>query len=71
MMLERIPYHNKEIRGDSVAFFITDFSNGRHRIAYMARAISAGRFLALPVQSYAMHDASLWGRSGSGMFVGE
>jgi uncharacterized protein YfaS (alpha-2-macroglobulin family) len=66
---EELGYNYKDIRSGSVAFFITDFAGGRHLITYMARATSAGTFLALPVQAYAMYDTSLWGRSGSETLV--
>jgi uncharacterized protein YfaS (alpha-2-macroglobulin family) len=68
---DELGYNYKDIRGDSVAFFITDVISGRHLFTYMARATSAGTFLALPVQAYAMYDANLWGRSGSDTVVVE
>ncbi|RPI90446.1 MAG: hypothetical protein EHM40_18350, partial [Chloroflexi bacterium] len=56
-------YNYKEIRGDRVVFFITSLSRGKHTFRYMARATTAGQFVALPAQAYAMYDLSLWGRS--------
>lgn len=56
-------YNYKEIRGDRVVFFITNFKEGTHTFIYYTRAISAGKFTALPTQVYAMYDQSMWGRS--------
>jgi uncharacterized protein YfaS (alpha-2-macroglobulin family) len=58
-------YNYKEIRGDRVVFFITSFEKGAHTFTYYARATTAGQFVALPAQAYAMYDLSLWGRSES------
>jgi uncharacterized protein YfaS (alpha-2-macroglobulin family) len=58
-------YNNKEVFGDRVSFFITDLSAGRHRFTYLARATTAGNFIALPTQAWAMYDEDLWGRSVS------
>jgi uncharacterized protein YfaS (alpha-2-macroglobulin family) len=66
---EDLGYNYKEIRNDRVAFFITDFRSGQHVFTYMARATSAGEFLALPVQVYAMYEPGLWGRSASVFLV--
>jgi alpha-2-macroglobulin len=66
---DTLGYNYKDIRADRVGFFITEFGSGRHMFTYMARAVSGGTFLALPVQAYAMYDSSVWGRSGSDTFV--
>jgi len=58
-------YNYKEIRGDRVVFFITDFEKGTRTFTYYARATTPGQFVALPAQAYAMYDLSLWGRSES------
>jgi uncharacterized protein YfaS (alpha-2-macroglobulin family) len=58
-------YNYKEIRGDRVVFFISELEKGKHTFTYYARATTAGEFLALPVQAYAMYDLDLWGRSES------
>jgi len=58
-------YNYKEIRGDRVVFFITSFEKGTRTFTYYTRATTAGHFVALPVQAYAMYDSSLWGRSDS------
>lgn len=58
-------YNYKEIRGDRVVFFISELEKGRHTFTYYARATTAGEFLALPVQAYAMYDLAMWGRSES------
>jgi hypothetical protein len=66
---EDLGYNYKEIRNDRVAFFITDFKSGQHVFTYMARVTSAGEFLALPVQVYAMYEPGMWGRSASDFLV--
>lgn len=62
---EEYGYNYKEIRGDRVVFFITNFGEGTRTFTYYARATTAGQFVALPAQVYAMYDFSLWGRSES------
>jgi len=56
-------YNYKEIRGNRVVFFITSLPRGKYTFTYMARATTAGQFVALPAQAYAMYDLRLWGRS--------
>lgn len=58
-------YNNKEVRGDRVSFFITEFSKGARTFTYYARATRAGEFVAMPVEVWAMYDLSVWGRSAS------
>ena len=62
-------YNHKEIRGDQVSFFITDFERGKRTITYMTRATHNGRFTAMPAEVYAMYDLSTWGRSASDGFI--
>ncbi|MGB7536932.1 MAG: MG2 domain-containing protein, partial [Anaerolineales bacterium] len=66
---EDLGYNFKEIRNDRVAFFITDLRHGKHTITYLARAMTAGEFLALPVQVCAMYDLDLWGRSAADRLI--
>lgn len=58
-------YNYKEIRGDRVSFFITEFKQGSKTFKYLARATVSGTFTALPAESYAMYDEQTWGRSSS------
>ena len=58
-------YNYKEIRGDRVSFFITDFQQGSKTFKYLARATMNGTFTALPAEAYAMYDEQTWGRSSS------
>ena len=58
-------YNFKEVFGDRVTFFITDFSRGYETFTYMARATTGGEFLALPAEASAMYDPATWGRSAS------
>jgi hypothetical protein len=62
-------YNYKEIRNGRVSFFITNFEVGSRTITYMARATHAGEFTAMPTETYAMYDVTLWGRSASSQFV--
>lgn len=62
-------YNYKEIRGDRVVFFITNFGKGAHKFTYFARATTLGEFTVLPTQVYAMYDSSMWGRSDMGKMV--
>ncbi|MCI0551405.1 MAG: MG2 domain-containing protein [Anaerolineae bacterium] len=58
-------YNYKEIRGDRVSFFITEFKQGLKTFKYLARATMSGTFTALPAEAYAMYDEQIWGRSSS------
>jgi len=58
-------YNYKEIRGDHVSFFITEFMQGPKTLTYLARATLNGSFTALPAEAYAMYDEQTWGRSSS------
>jgi uncharacterized protein YfaS (alpha-2-macroglobulin family) len=58
-------YNYKEVRGDRVSFFITEFDRGSRIFTYYARATHAGEFVALPAEVSAMYDLATWGRSAS------
>jgi hypothetical protein len=58
-------YNYKEIRGDRVVFFTTNFEKGVRTFTYYARVTTPGQFTVLPAQVYAMYDLNLWGRSES------
>ncbi len=62
---ENYGYNNKQIFGDRVTFFVTNFSSGQRTFTYTARATTAGVFLAMPAEASAMYDLSTWGRSAS------
>jgi uncharacterized protein YfaS (alpha-2-macroglobulin family) len=64
-------YNNKEIHSDRVTFFITEMGSGTKVFSYLARATTAGTFVALPAESYAMYDPLLWGRSSETVLVVE
>lgn len=61
-------YNYKDVRGDSVTFFITEANKGKTNLRYMARATRSGTFTALPAEAYPMYDLSTWGRSASTEF---
>lgn len=66
---ESLGYNYKEIRSDRVSFFFTSLRAGKHKITYLARAVTAGEFTALPAEFSAMYDPKFWGRSGSTKLV--
>ena len=69
---ESLGYNYKEVRADRVSFFITELIKGPHTFTYIARAVRAGQFAAMPAEAWAMYDPTVWGRSESGAFlVGE
>jgi hypothetical protein len=61
-------YNYKEVRADRVSFFITEVSQGKLTLSYLARVVSEGEFTALPTEAWAMYDDTLWGRSASSSF---
>ncbi len=62
-------YNQKEVWGDRVIFFVTEMGTGEWRVTYLARAVRAGRFVALPTEVSAMYDPTVWGRSASQVFT--
>jgi len=62
-------YNYKEIRDNSVTFFITRLTGRTRVFRYLARATIAGEFTALPAEAYAMYDPKVWGRSASDRIV--
>ena len=58
-------YNQKEIRGDRVSFFVTEFNAGTRTISYIARATQSGEFTAMPTELSAMYDPTMWGHSTS------
>lgn len=66
---QQLGYNHKEIRADRVSFFITDMEAGSHTFTYYGRITHTGQFVAMPVEVYAMYNASLWGRSASQLWT--
>jgi uncharacterized protein YfaS (alpha-2-macroglobulin family) len=62
-------YNFKDVRGDTVTFFITETSGEKTIFRYMARATRTGNFTALPAEVYPMYDLAMWGRSASAAFT--
>ncbi|MFN2242250.1 MAG: hypothetical protein ACK2U2_08180, partial [Anaerolineae bacterium] len=60
---EAYGYNRKQVRDDRVSFFITHLEAGERTFSYLARAVSAGTFTALPAEVYPMYDAEAWSRS--------
>jgi hypothetical protein len=63
---EELGYNRKDVHDERVSFFITHLAPGRHVLRYLARAISAGDFAALPAQAYLMYEPDVWSRSAGG-----
>jgi hypothetical protein len=62
-------YNHKEVHGDHVSFFVTDFPQGARTFIYYARAVHAGSFNVLPTEITGMYDRTVWGRTASHTFV--
>ncbi|MEZ4708504.1 MAG: MG2 domain-containing protein [Caldilineaceae bacterium] len=60
-------YNRKDVRDDSVDFFVTHLYAGEHEYTYRMRAARAGDFSALPAQAYPMYEEAIWGRSSSAL----
>ena len=60
-------YNRKDVRDDSVDFFVTHLYAGEHTYTYRMRAARAGDFSALPAQAYPMYEEEIWGRSASAL----
>ena len=58
-------YNQKEVRDDSVEFFVTYLWKGDHTYTYLMRATAAGDFSVLPGTASPMYKEEVWGRSGS------
>jgi uncharacterized protein YfaS (alpha-2-macroglobulin family) len=66
---EYLGYNYKEIYPGRVVFFMTEVSQGRLVIEYLARALVPGEFNVLPAEITAMYDLSFWGRSAGDVFI--
>jgi uncharacterized protein YfaS (alpha-2-macroglobulin family) len=60
---EEYGYNRKDVRDERVSLFITRLEPGQTTLTYLARAITAGSFVALPAQVYPMYEAEAWSRS--------
>jgi hypothetical protein len=60
---EAYGYNRKQVGDDRVSFFITHLEPGETTLSYLARAVSAGSFVALPAEVYPMYDTEAWSRS--------
>ena len=58
-------YHQKEIRGNKISFFVTDLPQGTRTITYLARVTGTGTVTAMPTEVMAMYDETYWGRSST------
>jgi len=62
---ERYGYNRKDVRDESVTFFVTHLETGEQTFTYLMRAITGGSFTALPTQVYPMYEPEVWSRSDS------
>jgi uncharacterized protein YfaS (alpha-2-macroglobulin family) len=58
-------YNRKQVRDESVTFFVDQLAPGQHTYTYLMRATSAGSFTAMPTQVYPMYEPEVWSRSES------
>lgn len=56
-------YNRKDVRDERVTLFITHLEPGQRTLSYLARATTAGEFVALPAEVYAMYEPEVWSRS--------
>ena len=63
---QELGYNRKDVRDDRVTFFFTRLEPGRHVVRYLARAVTAGDFMALPAEAYLMYEPEVWSRSAGG-----
>ncbi len=63
------PFDHKEIRDDRVVHFARVLWKGRYSATYLARATTAGTFVAAPAHAEEMYNPGVHGRSGGGAFV--
>jgi uncharacterized protein YfaS (alpha-2-macroglobulin family) len=58
-------YNRKDVRDERVTMFIAHLEPGERTLSYLARAITAGEFVALPTEVHAMYEPEIWSRSDS------
>lgn len=58
-------YNRKDLRDDSVDYFISHFYRGEREFSFLMRAIVAGEFSVLPAEASPMYREDIWGRSSS------
>ncbi len=63
------PFDHREIRDDRVVYFARQLWKGAYTATYLARATTAGRFVAAPAQAEEMYNPGVHGRSGGGAFT--
>lgn len=55
-------FYHKELRHDAARFYADYLPPGHYRLSYMAQAIAAGSFSALPVHAEEMYDPDVYGK---------
>jgi uncharacterized protein YfaS (alpha-2-macroglobulin family) len=62
------PWEHKEMHDDRVSYFARLLWTGSYTASYVARATTAGSFVAPPAYAEEMYNPALQGRSGGGRF---
>jgi hypothetical protein len=63
------PWEHRELHDDRVSYFARVLWTGTYRASYVARATTAGSFVAPPAYAEEMYNPALQGRSGGGRFA--
>ena len=63
------PWEHKELHDDRVSYFARMLWTGSYTASYVARATTAGSFVAPPAYAEEMYNPALQGRSGGGKFL--
>jgi uncharacterized protein YfaS (alpha-2-macroglobulin family) len=62
---ERGGFDRVERHDDRVLLFATRLAEGRHEFSYLARATTAGRFVAAPARAEEMYEPEVFGRTAT------
>ncbi|HET7230459.1 MAG TPA: MG2 domain-containing protein [Longimicrobium sp.] len=62
-------FDHTEIHDDRVVYFARRLWRGSYNATYLARATTAGRFVAAPAQAEEMYNPGVHGRSGGSLFT--
>jgi len=63
------PWEHKERHDDRVSYFARMLWTGSYKASYVARATTAGSFVAPPAYAEEMYNPALQGRSSGGRFL--
>ena len=55
-------FYHKELRNESVRFYSEYLEAGNYHLSYVAQAIAAGNFVAMPVMAEEMYEPDVFGK---------